>query len=125
MSPEERDPAYLWDMLESARDALRILGDISYEEFAGEDEEIVRLAVERKLEILGEAAGRISKDFRSRNPEIPWKDIVGLRNIISHQYEKVDYEEVYRICREDLPALIQRLSSLVPPVPKGNEQGEN
>lgn len=117
MRPEERDTAFLWDMLEAARTVVRILGDRSLEEFIREEEEIVRLAVERKLEVLGEAARRISGELRERHPEIPWKDVVGLRNVISHQYEKVDYAEIYRICRERIPSLVEQLSLLVPPLP--------
>ncbi len=62
MRPEERDPAYLWDMLEAARSAVEFTKDIKLEEFiaSGSDLEICRMAVERTLEILGEAARKVS-----------------------------------------------------------------
>jgi len=119
MLPEERDTAYLWDMLEAARSVAEFVGNRDREEFLkpGMEEKILRLAVERKLEILGEAARRISDGFRGNHPEVPWKEIVGLRNIISHQYDKVDYAEVYEIVRNRIPTLIELIEPLVPPIP--------
>src|SRR5690554_3294226 len=108
MGPEERNAAHLWDMLDAARTVLAFVGDHTREEFLRSDREteMMRLAIERKLEILGEAAGRVSAEFRTNHPEIPWKEIVGLRNVSSHQYDKVDYTEVYLIIRKRIPGLI-------------------
>jgi uncharacterized protein with HEPN domain len=62
MRSDERDPAYLWDMLEAAKAVVDFTKGVTLEEFtaAGRDKEIMRMAVERKLEILGEAARRVS-----------------------------------------------------------------
>ncbi len=99
MPLEERDPAHLWDMLDAARAIADFTNDLTLDEFlaAGRDKEITRLAVERKLEILGEAARRVSPRFRHEHPEIPWQQIIGVRNVISHEYEKVNYTLIYRI----------------------------
>lgn len=123
MRPEERDPAFLWDMLEAARAIVKFTGDLSQEEFLsdGKDAEIIRLAIERELEILGEAGRRVSQNFRSEHPEIPWKEIVGLRNVISHQYEKVNYAEIYGIVRQQIPELITLLEPFVPQPPQIEE----
>ncbi|MBI5409379.1 MAG: DUF86 domain-containing protein [Nitrospirae bacterium] len=123
MRPEERDPAHLWDMLEAAHAIMEFTGSLSLEEFlaAGKDGEVIRLAIERKLEILGEAGRRISPNFRNAHPEIPWKEIVGLRNVISHQYEKVNYTEIYGIVRRQIPGLIALLEPLMPPLPRMEE----
>ena len=119
MRPEERNAAHLWDMLDAARSVREFAGGRTRDEFLSPDREaeMARLAIERKLEILGEAAGRVSEEFRNNHPEIPWKEIVGLRNVISHQYDKVDYMEVYTIVRERIPDLIALIEPLVPPVP--------
>jgi len=119
MRPEERDPAYLWDMLEAARGALDYATNLTEEEFLkpGKDMEIRRLAVERQLEILGEAARRVSLSFQNEHPGIPWREMIGLRNVISHQYDKVNYAAIFRIVRDRLPELIARLEPLVPPPP--------
>ncbi len=91
MRPEERDPAHLWDMIEAARAIMDFTKDLTLEEFLGGGREmtIMRLAVEREMEVLGEAARRVSSPFRSEHAEIPWKETVGLRNVISHEYDKV------------------------------------
>jgi len=119
MRPEERDPAHLWDMFEAARAIVDFTENLTLDEFlaAGRNREITRLAVERELEILGEAARRVSSRFRNEHVEIPWKEIVGLRNVISHEYDRVNYAEIYRIVRERVPKLLERLESLVPPPP--------
>ena len=117
MRPEERDPAHLWDMLEAARAVVDFTESLTLEEFlaAGKDRQITRLAVERQLEILGEAVRRVSSPFRDEHAEIPWKETVGLRNIISYEYDKVNYTAIYRIVRERVPELIKFLEPLVPP----------
>jgi len=121
MRPEERDPAYLWDMIEAARAAVDYTENLTLNKFLATDREraITRLAVERQLEILGEAARRVSSQFRDAHPELPWREIVGLRNVISHEYDKVNYESIFRIVRNRLPVLIAMLEPLVPPLPMG------
>jgi uncharacterized protein with HEPN domain len=120
MRPEERDLAYLWDMLEAARAALDYTANLSLEEFLapGREADIIRLAVERQLEILGEAARRVSLQFREMHPELPWREIVGLRNVISHEYDKVNYDLIYRIVCGNVPVLIAMLEPLVPQPPE-------
>ena len=119
MRPEERDPAHLWDMLEAARALVAFTEHLTLEAFlaAGMDREITRLAVERELEILGEAARRVSSHVQDAHPEIPWKEIVGLRNVISHEYDRINYTEIFSIVRERIPELIMFLEPLVPPPP--------
>ena len=123
MRPKERDPAHLWDMLEAARAVVDFTESLTLEEFlaAGRDRQITRLAVERKLEILGEAARRVSLRFRDEHAEIPWKETVGLRNVISHEYDKVNYTAIYRIVRQRVPELITLLVPLVPSPPPVEE----
>ncbi|HOE03467.1 MAG TPA: DUF86 domain-containing protein [Anaerolineaceae bacterium] len=119
MRAEERDPAYLWDMLEAAQTIMGFMKGLALEQFTADGKEalIVRLAVERKLEILGEAARRISVSFKQTHPEIPWSSIIGLRNVISHEYTRVDYDLIYRLIQRQLPALVDMLAPLIPPLP--------
>jgi uncharacterized protein with HEPN domain len=119
MQPEERDPAYLWDMLEAARAIVEFTQGVTPDQFLEDRKEMVltRLAVERKLEILGEAARRVSAQFREAHPEIPWPQIIGLRNVISHEYHRVNYGRIHGITREDAPRLITLLAPLIPPLP--------
>jgi len=110
-------------MVEACRAVMEFTEDVTLEEFlaAGRDGEMRRLAVERELEILGEAARRVSDHFREEHPDVPWRELVGLRNVISHQYDKVSYAEIYRMLKEQIPNLRAKLESLLPPVPGSEE----
>lgn len=84
MQPEERDPAYLWDMLSAASEVRQIVGEGSFEQF--QSDIVAMRATERCLEIIGEAARRVSETFRQAHPEISWSEIIGQRNILAHEY---------------------------------------
>ena len=70
---------------------------------------VLSLALVRLLEVVGEAAGRVSDDTREAHPEVPWSQIVGLRNRLIHGYDSVDLEILWRILSDDLPRLIEAL----------------
>ncbi|HBB88313.1 MAG TPA: DUF86 domain-containing protein [Blastocatellia bacterium] len=88
MQADERDAGYLWDMREAIRDCIDFINDAAYEQFSAD--KMMRSAVERRLEILGEAASRVSEAFQTNHPEIPWKDIKGLRIVLAHRYDDLD-----------------------------------
>jgi uncharacterized protein with HEPN domain len=90
MRPEERDEASLWDMRRYAMVSQTLVAGISFEDFLVDPAR--RLAVERSVEIIGEAASRVSPGFRAAHPEIAWRQMVGLRNILVHSYSTVDPE---------------------------------
>lgn len=66
------------------------------------------------LEIVGEAAGRLSTRFREENPAIPWAEIRGMRNRMIHRYDDIDVDIVWETVTRDIPRLIPQLESLVP-----------
>jgi uncharacterized protein with HEPN domain len=70
-------------------------------------------AIERELEILGEAANHISEKAKSKAPEIPWKQIIGMRHHISHEYFDVDYRILWKTIKHELPALHKQLKKLL------------
>jgi uncharacterized protein with HEPN domain len=72
-------------------------------------------AILRPLTIIGEAAKRVSAEFRASHPEVPWRQIAGFRDVVVHDYARVDLQEVWRIPQEDLPALVMLWEPLVPP----------
>lgn len=112
MQPEERDVAYLWDMLSAAREVQKIAGNLTLEVFQSD---IVRMrATERCLEIVGEAALRVSKTYQQSRAEIPWSDIVGQRNILAHEYGQIDYEILHKTVTDDIPRLIAAIERLLP-----------
>lgn len=69
--------------------------------------------MERELEILGEAARRVSNEFQQAHPEIDWRNTIGLRNVIAHRYDQVDQEIVWRIVVSGLPTLSEQLEVLI------------
>lgn len=86
MRPEgSPDDALLWDMLDAARSILQFTEGLELADYSADL--LVRRATERSLQILGEAARRISEGLKSANPEIPWRAIVGQRNVISLSFE--------------------------------------
>jgi len=77
---------------------------------------MVRDAVIRNFEIIGEASKRVPMEFREQTSEIPWRGLSGFRDVLIHQYEGVDYERVWRIIEEDLPGLRSAISKALPPL---------
>lgn len=112
----ERSPAAcLSDMLQAAQAALGHVAGKSREDY--EHQKLIRDAVERNIEIIGEAARRLSDEFRAQHPEIPWRVIMATRHILAHDYDEVDNDIVWRIITDHLPVLIQQLRALLPPPP--------
>lgn len=109
----QRDEAYLLDMLLSARDAQRVVEPLTREQF--QKSRIHQLASLKALETIGEAASRISDTYHSAHPEIPWREIIGMRNRLIHAYFEVDVDQVWGTIQDDLPPLISHLQLLVPP----------
>lgn len=116
MPPDERDAAYLWDMLRYAVRAQGLVADSVVDDLASGS--ALRLATERAVEIIGEAARRVSLEYQEAHPEIAWRQIVGLRNVIVHQYAEVNVEMLWGIVHDYVPELIVRLEALVPPPPE-------
>jgi len=115
MQPDDRDPAHLWDMLQAARDAAGIVADVTPESFLGD--RVRMLALERSLELVGEAARRVSDALRQKHPGIPWKEMIGLRNILAHDYGRIDHDKLYATAVKDIPNLIKELEGLQPGKP--------
>ncbi|BCU09854.1 MULTISPECIES: HepT-like ribonuclease domain-containing protein [Microcystis] len=111
-----REAGYLWDMVEAITNIQEFIQDISLEEYS--KSLLLQSAVERQLEILGEAARRIPETFQQKHTKIDWRGIIGLRNIISHQYDQVQPEIVWNIITVRLSPLLEQLQSLLPPLPQ-------
>lgn len=115
MSPEERDAAYLWDLLTAGHEVQSFLHGVSYHRFTSD--KMMRYAVERLLMAIGEAAKNLSEDFKAEHSDIPWKGMIGLRNIIAHEYGEVLVERIWYAAAEQLPVLIAILEPSLPPEP--------
>lgn len=115
----DRDRAHLLDILEAARLAVAYLEGLSEEEFLADSQR--QDSAIRRLEIIGEAARRVSSETQADHPEIPWSAMIGMRNILIHRYDDVDLSLVFRTVRTDLARLIAVLEPLV--LPPGLERG--
>lgn len=94
---------YLEDILDAVAKARQFVKDVDFEAFRANEEKV--FAVIRALEIIGEAAKNIPKSIRGRHTEIPWEDIVGMRNKVTHDYFGVDLKVIWKTLHEDLPPL--------------------
>jgi len=108
-----RDQAYLLDILIASRKAIEFVSNLTHEEFLAS--ELHQNAVIRPLEIIGEAARKISAETKSKYPQIPWREMVGMRNLLIHEYLDVDLSTVWDTIQSDLPDLISAIEPLVPP----------
>jgi uncharacterized protein with HEPN domain len=115
MPHERSDDAAVFDMLQAAQGVLRHTKGKARDDY--EREELLRDAVERKIEIIGEAARRLTKAFRDQHPQMPWRVIMATRHILAHDYDEVDNDIVRRIVTDHIPALIEQLKPLIPPQP--------
>ena len=87
-----------------------LLSFVSYEMFL--EKTMYQDALIRPLEVIGEAAGNLSPDFIASNPEIPVSNMKGMRNLLMHQYFRVDLSLVWQTCTQDIPPIYQHLMSL-------------
>ncbi len=76
---------------------------------------ILRLALQKSIEIIGEAAAKITQETRDQYPRFSWKKMIAMRNILIHAYFEVDLAELWRTVTEDLPPLIAQLEQIIPP----------
>ena len=115
MQPESEDAAYLWDMLDAARAIREFVRPRSFEDYASD--RMLRGAVERHIEIIGEAANRVSRAFRAAHPEIPWHRIIAQRNALAHEYGEIEDVLIWRVAIARIPELISQLEGILPPLP--------
>jgi uncharacterized protein with HEPN domain len=75
----------------------------------------VQDAVVRRIEIVGEAARRVSQETRDKYPQIPWREMTNMRNLVIHEYDSVDIKQVWDTVQNKLPPLVEELAKIVPP----------
>lgn len=99
------------NMIQACEDIEKIVKNITFYEF--ENDTVKYRAIERLFEILGEAANRLSKELQDKYSSIPWKNIIGMRNIIIHTYERVDISTLWGTAKKDLPLLNPLLKTML------------
>jgi len=108
-----RDETYLLDMLLAARKVLQFAAGYDLESFLADEK--VQNAVMRQIQILGEAAWKISSELKEAHAEIPWPGIIGMRHRLVHDYFAILADKVWIVVETDIPAVIPLLEALVPP----------
>ena len=107
-----RDAIHLADIIKSGRMIQDYVSGTSRQAFLRNTQ--VQDSVVRRLEIIGEAAGRVSQQFRDENPDVPWSEMRGMRNRVIHRYDDIDMDIVWETVEQDIPRLIAQLERLVP-----------
>lgn len=110
MQPEDRDPAYLWDISDAARTIVQFTAGLKIEDYLKDRK--LQLAIERLIEIIGEAANRLSPEFIKKHPEIPWRKIIAQRNVIAHEYGEIKQERIWTVISLNIPELLEKLEKI-------------
>jgi len=100
---EKEDFVFIKYILESIEAIEEFSKDLILEELSRN--RLKKSAIIREIEVIGEAAKNISNDFTKKYPEIPWKNIIGTRDIMAHKYFGVNIEVVWKIITQDIPQL--------------------
>lgn len=108
-------------MLDHAQEVLGYVADLSYAGYLASRTR--QLIVERVLQIVGEAANRVSGVTRAAHPEIAWRAIIAQRNVLAHEYGDIKHDEIWKTVTIDVPVLIRQLEALVPPAPGAQRHG--
>ena len=98
-------------MLDHAREAVEMVKGKTRADLDADRQ--LNLALVRLVEVLGEAAARIPDDFRARYPQVPWRQIVGMRHRMILDYDVIDFDILWAVLRQDLPPLIEQLEAIV------------
>jgi uncharacterized protein with HEPN domain len=112
---QKDDMVYAGHMLDTAcKAASKVVGK-TRDEY--DQDENLRMALAHLIQTLGEAARRVLPAFQQAHGDIPWKQIIGMRHKVVHDYLHVDYDIVWAVVTTDLPPLIAALEKFVPPPP--------
>lgn len=98
-------------MRDTVREAVSLTRSKTHDDLSRD--RVLNLALTRLLEVLGEAANRVPAEIRTKYPNLPWKQIVGLRHRLIHAYDQVDLEILWEIISEDLPPLSEQLDQVI------------
>jgi uncharacterized protein with HEPN domain len=112
MSKKRRDKEYLADVVEAMQRIVAYTGELTYEEFLTDRK--TQDAVLRNLQVMGEAVKKLSALTKQAHPHLPWKQIAGMRDKVVHDYFGINYDIVWALGKEELPALLPSLIAIRP-----------
>jgi len=108
---KRRDQDFLGDIQEAMRRIASYTEGMTYEQFMEDNK--TQDAVIRNLEVIGEATKNLSSRLRRAHPQIPWKDLAGMRDKMIHHYFGINYEIVWTVAKEELPGLLPRIEDIL------------
>lgn len=111
MREEHRDPLRLRHMLEAIKRIDTYMEGRTQNDL--DDDSLLFYGVVKNIEIIGEAAYKLTNEFKDRHPQTPWRHIVGMRHILVHDYYRVSPNEVYNVYIDDLPVLLKQIEGYV------------
>ena len=120
MPLDEEDAALLWDMLRHAQVATRLIAGLSEVQYM--QDERTRFALERVIEIIGEAASDVSDNARQMLHVLPWEKIVAQRNVLAHDYGRIDHSRIWSVAKEHIPIMIDEIDRLLAQSPPRKER---
>ena len=112
MPPKKSDDILLLDMLFYCDDAVRFASTLTFAEF--EVSRLHQMVIVKAVETIGEAASQISGATQQAHPEIPWPEIIGMRNRLVHGYGTIELDVVWQTVTEDIPSLADQLRRMIP-----------
>lgn len=110
----ERDLSRLRDMRDAAYKTQSYIKGKTRETLETDDD-LVGFALVHAIQIIGEAANKVATETRAELPRVQWQNIIGMRNLIVHEYLRVDYDVVWKAATTNIPMLIAELEKLLPP----------
>jgi uncharacterized protein with HEPN domain len=106
-----RERQFLEDIVSAADAIAAFIENETSDSF--EEHQMLRSAVVHELTVVGEAVAHLSQELRLRHPSVPWQDIKGLRNIVIHNYFGIDWAEVWRAAKRDVPVLRNQVAAIL------------
>lgn len=111
---------YLRDILDASEKAAEFTAGLSFDDFMAEPK--TAFATIRALEIVGEAAKRIPADFRAQHPQLPWREMAGMRDKLTHEYFGINLQVVWKTLQQDLPLLRPLIAQVLAEIQASDEE---